>query len=399
MQFSLRLFIASIFVAPAALQAQTTAPVTAVVESTLKTAGGQIRQFAFDGKADTYFASANNPGKDDHFTLTFDQPVSIRAIDVVTGKPKGGDALDAGVLESSADGKTFEKLADFTAGMAHVKLKSIKVTALRVRPTAGMKHPLAIREFKIQSEPKVAVFKYPIEFSVDVSDAPEMKEWADKVARVCEQNYAMINDELLSDGFKPRTQISMALKSDYKGVAAAGGGRITGSVKFFKSHPNDVGAMIHETVHCVQAYRTGGPGWLVEGIADYIRFFKYEPGKIGRIAKDPHFDGSYRTTAAFLNFVATQYDKDLVKKINKTLREGEYREELWKTLTKKTLKELDEEWRTSMKKGAASSQGEPSPIPAEVCRKDDEPGDEAWPRFPALMSFGMSQRITCFEIR
>jgi hypothetical protein len=116
MQFSLRLLVAAILTAPAALHAQPpkTPPVAAVVESTLKTAGGQIRQFAFDGNADSYFASANNPGKDDHFTLIFDQPVALRAIDLTTGKPKGGegDTLDAGVLESSTDGKTFEKLAE-----------------------------------------------------------------------------------------------------------------------------------------------------------------------------------------------------------------------------------------------------------------------------------------------
>jgi hypothetical protein len=37
------------------------------------------------------------------------------------------------------------------------------------------------------------------------------------------------------------------------------------------------------------------------------------------------------------------------------MREEEYREEIWRTLTKKTLKELDEEWRASLKKGALSS--------------------------------------------
>jgi Peptidase of plants and bacteria len=357
MQFSFRLLLAAIFMAPAALHAQTpkAAPVAAVVESTLKTAAGQIRQFAFDGNADTYFASANNPGKEDHFTLVFDRPVAIRAIDVATGKPTGGDALDAGVLESSTDGKTFEKLTDFADGMARVKTDGVKVRALRLRPAGDMKHPLAIREFTIQSEPKVAVFKYPIEFIVDVSDAPEMKKWADKAARVCERNYMMINEELASEGFRPRTQITMTLKNDYKGVAAAGDGRITGSVEYFKSRPEDVGAMVHETVHCVQAYRTRGPGWLVEGIADYIRFFKYEPGKIGKLAKDPHFDGSYRTSAAFLNFVTEKYDKDLVKKVNKSMREEEYREEIWSKLTKKTLKELDEEWRASLKKGTLNS--------------------------------------------
>lgn len=346
-----RLCLAMCLLVPAAARAQ--APVAAIVESSLKTAGGNIRQLAFDGNPDSYFASASHPGKDDHFTVIFDQPVAIRAIEVTTGKPKGGDTLEAGVLEFSADGKKFDKLAEFVKATAHAKLENVKAKAIRIRPTADLGHPLAIREIAIQSEPKVAAFKHPIEFTVDASEAPDLKEWAEKTARVCERNYAMICDELASDGFKPRTQISMTIKKDYNGVAYASGGRIVGSAKYFKTHQDDVGAMIHETVHCVQSYRTRGPGWLVEGIADYVRFFKYEPGKIGRIAKDPHYDGSYRTTAAFLNFAAEKYDKELVKKINKAMREGEYREEMWKALTKKTLKELDEEWRASMKKGAA----------------------------------------------
>jgi hypothetical protein len=335
-------------------EAKQAAPtVAAVVETTLKTAPGQIRQFAFDGKPDTYFASANNPGKSDHFTLVFDVPVALKSVTVTTGKPKGGDALESGILEVSTDGQKFAELAKFTNGVAGAKPGEQKVKAIRVKPTSNLQHPLVIREFVVDSEPRVAVFKYPVEFIVDVSDAPEMQEWADKVARICERNYTMINDELPSAGFKPRTVVYMTLKNRDKGVAEAGGGRITGTVKYFKTHPDDIGAMIHETVHIVQAYRTGGPGWLVEGIADYVRFFKYEPGKIGKIAKDPHYNGSYRTSAAFLNFVSTQYDKELVRKVNKALREGEYRETIWTTLTKKTLKELDEDWRASMKKGPA----------------------------------------------
>ena len=56
----------------------------------------------------------------------------------------------------------------------------------------------------------MAVFRYPVEFLVDVSDAPEMKEWAEKAARVCERQYAMINEELKSDGFRPPTLVRMS---------------------------------------------------------------------------------------------------------------------------------------------------------------------------------------------
>lgn len=338
-------------------------PIAASVETTLKTAGGNIRQFAFDGNTDTYFASEGNPGKDDHFTLRFDKPVSLKDFFVWTGRSKGEDQLDSAVLEVSADGKSFEKLVDLklifpsrgascalSTWMTGAKLPT-KVQAIRLRP-GEQKHPLVICKFKINSDPRVATFKYPVEFVLDVSDAPEMNDWIEKTARVCERAYPMINEELKSEGYKPPTVVNMTMKKDYRGVAATGGARITASVKYFTDHPDDIGAIVHETVHVVQRYRTrNNPGWLVEGIADYIRFFKYEPGKIGRLNPDrAKYDGSYRVTAAFLNYVTEKYDKEIVRKLNKAMREGEYKEVLWKDFMKKSVQELDDEWKGTLKK-------------------------------------------------
>ena len=56
------------------------APVAAAIETTLATARGQIRQFAFDGDPDTFFASEKNPGGADHFTVVFDKPVKVKSI-------------------------------------------------------------------------------------------------------------------------------------------------------------------------------------------------------------------------------------------------------------------------------------------------------------------------------
>jgi hypothetical protein len=250
----------------------------------------------------------------------------------------------------SADGEKFERIAEFADGEARAKPDGRKIRAIRVRPSQDWKHPLVVREIAVESDPAVATFRYPVEFVVDVSDAPEMKEWADKAARVCERQYAMINEELKGDEFKPRHVVRMTLRKGYRGVAAAGDGRITGSVRWFKEYPDDIGAMVHETVHIVQDYRHGGnPGWLVEGIADYIRFFKYEPGKLGPINPErSHYNDSYRVSAAFLAYVTEKYDKALVRKLNEAMRKGEYRDEFFRTLTGKTLKELDEEWRASL---------------------------------------------------
>lgn len=265
-------------------KAEKTEPVAATIETTLATAQGQIRQFAFDGDPSTFFASAQNLSGTDHFTVVFDKPVKARSISIVTGKPDGSESLAEGKLEGSADGKTFRELATFAQGKSQAALKDEPLVAVRVQPAAKSDHHLAIRELAIESDPPVAVFKYPVEFVIDVADEPKMKDWALKVARTCTRAYPMINEELKSDGFKPPTVITLALKNDYRGVAFASGGRITGAVKYFQEHPDDEGAMVHETTHVVQHYHgRDNPGWLVEGVSDYIRFFKFEPGKLGRI--------------------------------------------------------------------------------------------------------------------
>ncbi|QJW95340.1 basic secretory protein-like protein [Frigoriglobus tundricola] len=336
---------------PAPVPRTAAKPATAVAESSLATGSGQIRQFAFDGDPNTYFASEKNATKADHFTLTFDTPVPVKSVRVATGLPKGGAKLDAGVLEVSADGKAFEELAQFADGAAHGAPKG-KVKAVRVRPTDDLKHPLVIREITVDADPRVAVFHHPIEFVVNVAAAPDMKEWANNAARVCERQYPMICEELASDGFAPLTVIQMTLRADYNGVAEAGGGRITGSVKYFKAHPDDVGAMVHETVHCVQMYRgRGNPGWLVEGVADYIRFFKYEATKPRPLPPErAKYDGSYRTSAAFLAFLADTYDPQIVRKLNAAMRAGKYKEDVWKDLTGKPVEDLGREWQKSLAK-------------------------------------------------
>ena len=95
------------------------------------------------------------------------------------------------------------------------------------------------------------------------------------------------------------------------------------------------------------AIRRGNPGWLVEGIADYIRFFKFEPRAA---VAEPEQQSTAASGGGLPNYVAEKYDKTGPEAVNKAMREGEYTEELWKELTKKTVQELDEEWRASLKK-------------------------------------------------
>jgi hypothetical protein len=192
----------------------------------------------------------------------------------------------------------------------------------------------------------------PVRIEVDTSQVPEMNDYGVKVKALAEEWYPKIVAMLPSDGFVAPDHIVITFVKDMKGVAATGGDRINCAPKWFKDHPEDLGAIVHELVHVVQHYTKGDrPGWLTEGIADQIRFFRYEPE-----SKRPHpnaqkakYSDSYRTTAAFLDWAQRTYDKDLVVKLNAACREARYSEDLWKEYTGKTLEELGKEWKQQLR--------------------------------------------------
>ncbi len=321
------------------------------ITSSLASAADQIRQRAFDGKADTFFASAGPAKGGDDLTLTFDAPATVRVIEVATGRPDGTDKLSAGSLEISADGATFERVAGFPAtGVARVEVGDRPLRALRIRAQHDLPGPLVVREFGIESD-RVKPFEHPVEFAVAVEDAADLQTWTEATARLCEQWYDALAAELDSPGFRPTDQIALTMKRNYRGVAAAGNGRITGSARYFETHRDDQGAFIHETVHVIQAYKgqRRNPGWLVEGVADWVRFYVYEPGKAGRV--DPEkarYDASYRTTAAFLDYLARTHDKEIVRKLNRAMREGTYDKAIFEQLCGKPVEALDADWRASL---------------------------------------------------
>jgi hypothetical protein len=187
--------------------------------------------------------------------------------------------------------------------------------------------------------------------TVDASEAPELADLAARVKGVADEWYPKIVAALPGKDFRPARKITITFDKDYDGVAYASGNRIVASVKFFTAHPDDLGAFVHELVHVVQAYRGGErPGWLVEGIADHVRFFQYEPVE-KRPTPNPqrakHTD-SYRTSAAFLDWAQRTYDPQLVIKLNEACRTAKYSPELWEQYTGKSLDVLGEEWRASL---------------------------------------------------
>lgn len=143
--------------------------------------------------------------------------------------------------------------------------------------------------------------------------------------------------------------VSFVIDTAYKGVAATGGGRVVFNPEWFRKHPGDIDVVTHEVMHIVQNYgRSGGPGWLTEGIADYVRF-KFgvdNPGanwSLTEFKPTQSYTNSYRITARFLEWLETHGHEGIVKKLDANLRAHTYTPEIWETETGKSLDEL---WTT-----------------------------------------------------
>lgn len=210
--------------------------------------------------------------------------------------------------------------------------------------------------------------------TIDTSAAPELRDWADhKLAPVLAEWYPKIVALLPSDGFMAPTNYSITIRPG-RGVAATWGTHITANSTWLRQEigREAIGSLVHETVHVVQQYgrarRTNphpapSPGWLVEGIADYIRWFRYEPQSHGadlvwmrrRRITSPRYDAGYRVTANFLNWVAEKYDPNIITQLNAAMREGKYQDELWQQYTGRTVEQLGQEWQKYVAAGPRSA--------------------------------------------
>lgn len=161
--------------------------------------------------------------------------------------------------------------------------------------------------------------------TVDTTDIPELAPWAVKAKMLVEQWYPYITEMLATQGYKPPKTIKLTFKKKIDAPAWATGDEITFSGEWLTAHPDDMGIVIHELTHIIQAYPDyeEKPGWLVEGIADYIRWWRYEP-ESPRSRVDPaksKYTDAYRTTAAFLAWVAAKYDRGIVYHLDQAIRD------------------------------------------------------------------------------
>lgn len=226
-----------------------------------------------------------------------------------------------------------------------------------------------LREIVVKSS--FEVFRTPdgaYEFALDVSGTPELAEWArTKVIPMAQQWYPKLVALLPSKGYEAPRKVRIVFDPQMRGVAATSGTQVRCAGAWFRDNLQGeaLGAVFHEFVHVVQQYGrrrnpSPVPGWLTEGIADYIRWFKFEPESKGaeitaRNLSRAKYDASYRITANFLNWVSDKHRADLVPSLNAAIREGRYEKAIWAELTGKSVEELGADWRAAMEMAVGSA--------------------------------------------
>jgi hexosaminidase len=123
-----------------------------VIETSLSVYGEHAIDFAYDGRADTFFWAGRALKKDDHVTLRLKTPPGKEAmVTVQTGgkASKNGDSLENGELQYSLDGMSWKKVADFSAGKASGNIPA-GTKAVRVLVTAPQEFWLILHEIIIE---------------------------------------------------------------------------------------------------------------------------------------------------------------------------------------------------------------------------------------------------------
>lgn len=139
---------------------------------------------------------------------------------------------------------------------------------------------------------------------IDTSQSPQLNNFASSLKQALIPWFPVISTELSSPNFTPPDNFAIRFDPNYNGIAQTSGNKIVGSVQYYASNQDDIGSMIHEMTHVIQSYKSC-PSWLIEGIADWIRYYKYEPSS--RMPSKPqstdYYTLGYGISAYFLQYI------------------------------------------------------------------------------------------------
>lgn len=190
-----------------------------------------------------------------------------------------------------------------------------------------------------------------VTIDVNTSQAPQLADFANKVKQTLLQWYPIVSKELSSPNYTPPNNVRISFDPKYNSVAYSSGNQIVGGVSYYTNHRDDIGSMVHQMTYIIQSYKKC-PDWIRSGIADWIRYYKYEPSTmLSKPTSSDSYTMGYGVSAYFLQYIINNTPQwaapnHMVYWINKDCREGTYDDSMWPRMTGKSL---EEHWKNMVK--------------------------------------------------
>ena len=200
---------------------------------------------------------------------------------------------------------------------------------------------------------------------LDTSAAPDMKEWTEGVVGRIQLGGVRVA-AYVTAGWPIPCCVTVSYVDKDGGapvwVESATCTKICLNAKWFRENRDGqaAGAFFYALVRVMQGYgttpgatETNCPSWLANGIADYARWYLFEPESRGCdfVRKNPgayRYNGSFRVTASFLDFVERRHP-GTVMRANAAMRAHAFDDAtFWKDATGKTAEELEKLWHAEM---------------------------------------------------
>lgn len=190
--------------------------------------------------------------------------------------------------------------------------------------------------------------------NLDTTLDPEQAAWGVEGQKLLQEWHPRVTNLLALGDYTPPATLLLKLEKSDKGIAATSSTCITVFSNWIEKHPEDKGLLVHELVHVIQQYPNPNPGWLTEGIADYIRWAIYE-GKLQADFPLPTEPGGYKKgyqmTAGFLLWLESNDAPGIVRRLNEAMRNSTYTDEIFTRLTGKDLATLWNAYTEARQKG------------------------------------------------
>lgn len=201
---------------------------------------------------------------------------------------------------------------------------------------------LLLLVFPIMQHPVAAESSVP-PIRIDTSETPHLSGWASQAKETMVMWYPIVSRILGDPESGPAEPVNLVIQKRDKGIAGTVGREIRISSHWVEKHPGDLGMVVHELVHVIQAYPEYEPGWITEGIADYIRWAVYEKKPADRFPRPQEPEGyrkGYQVTAGFFLWLESGKAPGIVARLNHAMRNGDDAPALVEAETGRSLDEL-----------------------------------------------------------